>query len=356
MKNTITYDKLLSFCKNVMEKNNCSGNKAEVVADVLVEADARGIFSHGTARLKRYINHIKDKVIIPEAEPEVIFETPVSAVIDGNAGIGQYISKEAMKIAIEKAKKSGISIVVVKNSNHFGIAGYYAEMAVKDDLIGISLTNTAPLVIPTFGVERVLGTNPISVGIPCSNGNFLLDMATSVASRGKVEQYNRLNRDLNDNWAAGGNGEIMTNPAEVLDLFLNGPYGGMLPLGGNAEKSGGHKGYGLSLLVDILTGGLSSSTGSSKTYGEKTLISHFFAAINPKIFGDEDSVKKSIDGILNTVKNSKKEPGKKRIYIHGEKEKERREKSMKDGIELDDNTVLLLTKIAGEFGEKITFE
>lgn len=352
MKRTITYNNLFSFCKNVMKKNNCSNEKAEIVAELLVEADARGIFSHGSARLKRYINHIKDKTIIPEAEPEIIFQTPVSTVLNGNSGLGQYISNKAMTIAINKAQKSGISIVIVKNSNHFGIAGYYSEMIAKKDMIGISLTNTAPLVIPTFGVERVLGTNPISVGIPYSDGIFLLDMATSVISRGKVEQYKRLNQDLDDNWATDKNGDIISNPFEVMELFSNGPYGGILPLGGKFEESGGHKGYGLSLLVDILTGGLSSSK-VSKIYNEKNSISHFFAAINPEIFGNKDSIKESVNEIINTVKNSKKEAGEEKIYIHGEKEIERRENSMKYGIELDDNTILLLKKTSEEFDEKL---
>ena len=335
-----------------MEKNNCSSEKAEVVAEVLVEADARGILSHGSARLKRYINHIKNKIIIPETDPEIIFQTPISTVLDGKSGVGQYISREAMNIAIDKAQKLGISIVIVKNSNHFGIAGYYSEMAAKKDMIGISLTNTAPLMIPTFGVERVLGTNPISVAVPYSNGIFLLDMATSVASRGKVEEYKRLKNDIYDNWAADENGEIIKNPFEVMNLFFAGPYGGMLPLGGKFEETGGHKGYGLSLLVDIFTGGLSSSKGT-KTYGEKTSISHFFAAIKPEIFGDKDTIKKSIAEIIHTVKKSKKEPSKDKIYIHGEKEMERREKSMKYGIDLDDNTIKLLSKISEEFNEQL---
>ncbi|OQX57243.1 MAG: hypothetical protein B5M49_04250 [Thermotoga sp. 4484_232] len=265
-------EKLFKFAMEVMKKIGCDDEKASTVADVLVEADMRGISSHGVARLRRYVDHIKEGIIDPSGEPEIIFETPVSLVIDGNNGVGQYIAKFSMKRVIEKAKKNGIGMAAVRNSNHYGIAGYYAEMAVEEGLIGISLTNTAPLVVHTFS------------------------------------------RDL--------------------------------PLGGEGEEFGGHKGYGLALMVELLSSGLSLGSFSYDTYSEKGGITHFFAAIDPAIFGDPKKIKKHVEVLIKRLKRAEKAEGAERIYLHGEKEYEKRDESLKYGVEIDGPTYQQLKELS----------
>ncbi len=282
-----------------------------------------------------------------ESEPQIIFQTPVSAVIDGNDGPGQCVSIKAMDLAIEKASKNMIGLVTVKNSNHYGITAYYSEKALKKDMIGIAMTNSYPLVVPTFGKESILGTNPLSVGIPAINYPFLLDMATSVVTRGKIEVYRRHNKEILPGWAINKEGITTKSPDEVINNFNERNYGGILPLGGIGEESGGHKGFGLSLLVDLLTAGLSLGQFSSKTYqSKKPGVCHFFGAINLDIFGNKNKIKENIDSIIKEVKNSKKANGKNKIYYHGEKEYQAREESLKNGVKILNKTYDELKKIA----------
>lgn len=343
----IKREKLMNFTADVMKKMGCDDEKARVVAEVLVEADMRGISSHGVARLKRYVNHIKEGIIDPNGEPEIIFETPVSLVIDGNNGVGQHIAKFSMEKVIEKAKKYGIGMATVRNSNHYGIAGYYAEMAVKMGLIGISLTNTAPLVVHTFSKEALLGTNPIAFAFPTSEKYpILIDMATSVAPRGKLEVYSRLNKKIPKGWAVDETGHTTTDPEKVLSNLKQRKGGGLLPLGGEGEEFSGHKGYGLVLLVELLTSGLSLGSFSYDTYKGKGKITHFFAALDPAIFGNPEKIKEHAMELINSLRSAKKADGKERIYVHGEKEYEKREKSLECGVEIDEPTYYELRKIA----------
>lgn len=341
--------KLFNFAKQVMKKSGCSDSEAEEVATVLVEADLRGIHSHGVARLKRYVDHINAGIIKPKAEPQLINETPLGVVYNGNGGVGQHVSMLAMNRCIEKAGSYGVGFCSVKNSNHFGIAGYYAEMASKKGHIGIALTNTAPLVVPTFSKEPVLGTNPISVAIPMNNNTFLLDMATSVVPRGKLEVYNRLSKALPQGWAVNSDGLPTSDPSEAL-VSLSNRSGGLLPLGGAEELFGGHKGYGLSLLVELLTAGLSLGKYSKETYNQRGEICHFFGAINLEIFGDKNSIIKRISEIVKSVINSKKAKGSFKVYYHGEKEYIKRHKSLNEGIELDFPTIESLDILADKCG------
>ena len=339
-------EKLFKFAMEVMKKIGCDDEKASTVADVLVEADMRGISSHGVARLRRYVDHIKEGIIDPSGEPEIIFETPVSLVIDGNNGVGQYIAKFSMKRVIEKAKKNGIGMAAVRNSNHYGIAGYYAEMAVEEGLIGISLTNTAPLVVHTFSREPLLGTNPIAFAFPAS-GKYpvLVDMATSVVSRGKLEVCSRLNESIPKGWAVDEAGRVATDPKRVL-ISLKRRKGGLLPLGGEGEEFGGHKGYGLALMVELLSSGLSLGSFSYDTYSEKGGITHFFAAIDPAIFGDPKKIKNHVEVLIKRLKRAEKAEGAERIYLHGEKEYEKRDESLKYGVEIDGPTYQQLKELS----------
>ncbi len=347
---------LKDFAVKVMKAVGCDEKRADIVAEVLVEADMRGISSHGVARLKRYVDHIRAGLIDPRAEPVVVFETPVSIVVDGCNGVGQYISNLSMRKTVEKAKNSGICITVVRNSNHYGIAGYYAEMASKEGMIGISLTNTAPLVVPTFSKEALLGTNPIAFAFPMSKGRTLLvDMATSVVPRGKLEVRARLGKTIPEGWAVDETGRVTRDPHRVLLNVREKRGGGLLPLGGEGETFGGHKGYGLGVIVEILTAGLSLGSFSYETYTNAGRISHLFAAVDISLFGDPKEIEEHVHELVKRLKSAEKAEGAERIYIHGEKEYERREESLKVGVEIDEPTVESLRKLADEIGIEVPF-
>jgi len=332
----------------VMRKNGCNEAEATMVAEVLVEADLRGIFSHGTARLKRYVDHIASGIIRPNVEPKVVFESKMAAVYDGKGGVGQRIASIAMEKCLAIASSTGIGFCSARNSNHYGIAGYYAEKATSQGFIGISTTNTAPLVAPTYSRQPVLGTNPIALSFPLNGRTFLLDMATSVVPRGKLEVYDRQSKEMPVGWAVDENGNSTNDPAVTLKALLN-KLGGILPLGGLGEMFGGHKGYGLSLVVELLTAGLSQGEYSKETYSERGKICHFFGAIDPAIFGDREEVIESLSRIVDDVVDSEKANGQSKIYYHGEKEALKRQNSLEKGIELDPKTVELLDKLADEF-------
>lgn len=344
----IRAEQLNELSASVMRKNGCNEAEAAIVAEVLVEADLRGIFSHGTARLKRYVDHIASGVIRPDTEPEAVFESKLAAVYDGKGGVGQRIASIVMEKTLEFAKNCGVGFCSVRNSNHYGIAGYYAEKASEKGFIGVSTTNTAPLVVPTYSREPVLGTNPIAVSFPLNGKVFLLDMATSVVPRGKLEVYDRLSKEMPDGWAVDENGNSTNNPTVTLKALLS-KLGGILPLGGPGEVFGGHKGYGLSLLVELLTAGLSQGKYSKETYSGRGEICHFFGAIDPAIFGDREEVTESLTRIVDEVVSSERADGQSKIYYHGEKEARKRQDSLQKGIELDLKTVELLDKLADKF-------
>ncbi|MCK5848786.1 MAG: Ldh family oxidoreductase [Caldisericia bacterium] len=347
-------DILISICEQVLIKSKCSKIRAAIVADVCVEADLRGVFSHGVARLERYIKHIEDGIIDPLAEPEIMYKTPMTAVYDGNNGIGQYVSKIACEKAVHMAARCGIGIVTVKNSNHYGIAGYWAEQIMKNGMIGISSTNSAPLVVPTFGRKAMLGTNPIAISFPSNNeAPFMIDMATSVVPRGKVEVYSRNDLEIPVGWAVDEKGYNTNNPTTVLKNAKEKSYGGLLPLGGEAEDYGGHKGYGLALLVELLTAGLSNGEASFDTYGKSGGICHFFMGIRLDLFGNSEKLIQHITNILQQVKNSEKAFGKKEIFLHNEKEYLSRVDSLKNGIRVDGSTFDKLLEICKKYSINI---
>jgi len=281
---SVKVDELFDTVTNVFETLGIPRDQGEIITDVLISADRRGINSHGVARLKRYVDGIKNGIMKPKAEITIVKETPVSLVVDGGGGMGQVVAYRTMERCIQKAKKDYMCFASIRNSNHYGIAGYYSMMALKENLIGISMTNSAPLVVPTFGRDAVLGTNPISVAVPSGEEHpFILDMATSTVPRGKLEVYNRLGKKIPLMWATDEKGSPTDNPAEVLQNLLERKGGGLLPLGGGEELTGGHKGYGLSFLVDIFTGVFSSGAWGTDVYGKKNApsqVSHFLGAIS----------------------------------------------------------------------------
>lgn len=348
---------LKDFCVRVFQKMGILEEDARITADVLVAADLRGIDSHGVARLRRYVNGLRDGMMVARPEVQLLTDTPTTARIDAGAGLGQPVSYRAMQQAIQKAQDWGAGFVTVRNSNHYGIAGYYAMMALEHDCIGISMTNSAVLVVPTFGRRAMLGTNPIAVAAPAGQEwPFVLDMATSTVPRGKLEVYNRAEKPLPLGWATDETGTPTADAARVLDNLLARRGGGLLPLGGAGEEFRGYKGYGLALLVDILCGVLPGAgyadTIYPKTPEGKPLpadVGHFFGAIKVSAFRPLDEFKATMDDIIQRMKDTPKSADAERIYIHGEKEYQETERRA-GGIPVGPKVEADLKAIAQELG------
>jgi L-2-hydroxycarboxylate dehydrogenase (NAD+) len=260
-------DALKSFCVRVFRRMGVPPEDAGITADVLVTADLRGIASHGVARLRRYVEGLGKCMMLPRPDVQVMRETPTTALIDAGAGLGQPVSYRAMQRAIQMAQEMGSGFVTVRNSNHYGIAGYYAMMALEHNCIGISMTNADVLVVPTFGRNALLGTNAMAVAAPAGKERpFVLDMATSTVPRGKLEVYDRLEKPMPLGWATDEHGRATSGAHQVLENLKKRTGGGLLPLGGEGELLSGHKGYGLALLVDILCAVLSGAAYADLVY------------------------------------------------------------------------------------------
>ena len=320
----IRVDVLRKFTVDVLRKLGVPAEDAEIAVDVLIAADQRGIDSHGLQRFKRYTDGLQTGVMKPITDMKILKETPNTLLVSGGDGLGQVVSYRTMKLVIDKALKNNVAFAAVRDSNHYGIAGYYSMMALEHDLIGISVTNTAPLVVPTFGKDAVIGTNPISIAVPAGKERpFVLDMATSTVTRGKVEVYGREGKNMPITWATDELGRATQDIPRVLANWLEKKGGGLLPLGGAEEESGGHKGYGLSLAVDIFSGVLSGSAFGPNLYAKKDVpakVSHFFGAIKVDAFIEPALFKSMMDEYISMLKNSQKAAGEDRIFIHGEKE------------------------------------
>ena len=350
-------EKLTNFTSQIFQKLGVSREDSDVTADILVASDLRGIPSHGVARLKRYYDGIKNGLMIPDAKATIEKESASTASINANNGLGQPAGYFGMNLAIQKAEETGLGFVTVGHSNHYGIAGYYSMMALdKGNLIGISMTNSAPLVVPTFSKDMMIGTNPISIAAPCTNERpFVLDMATSVVPRGKFEVYERENKPVPAGWAVDEQGVPSTDTARIVQNMAKTLGGGILPLGGAGELLSGHKGYGMSLMVDILSGVLSGAKFGpfvkAKAGGEKFInVGHFFGAIKIENFIDLNQFKNTMDNMIQTLKNSQKAKGENRVFIHGEKEYEKFEDYKKNGVPLQDKVVNALKQMGEETG------
>jgi LDH2 family malate/lactate/ureidoglycolate dehydrogenase len=321
---SIKVDTLQEFTASVFNRLGVPAEDAKIAADILIVADQRGIASHGLQRLIRYTNGLKTGVMKPIADIKVLKETPNTLLISGGDGLGQVIGYKAMKLVIEKALGNNVALAAVRDSNHYGIAGYYAMMALEHDLIGFSITNSAPLVVPTYGKNAIMGTNPISVAIPADKERpFVLDMACSTTTRGTLEVYAREGKPLPITWATDELGNPTQDAPRVLANFVDKKGGGLLPLGGAEEENGGHKGYGLCLAIDILCGVLAGSAFGSNLYAKKDApakVSHLFGAIKIDAFIELSLFKSIMDKYIKTIRNSEKAPGKDRIFVHGEKE------------------------------------
>ncbi len=345
--------RLKDFCNKVWTKLGVPAQDAKITTDVLVLADLRGIESHGVARLPRYYADLKNGWTEPTDQSKIVKETKATALIDGGQSLGQVVGHKGMELAIKKAKETAVGIVSVRNSHHYGIAGYYSLMALEQDLIGMSMTNAAPLVVPTFGRNAILGTNPISLTAPAEKERaFVLDMATSVVPRGKLEVYDRQGKKMPPGWAVDKKGRVTEDPHAVLDALSKRLGGGILPLGGEGEEHSGHKGYGLALMVDVLSGVLSgAATGLGVDVNkEKPNVGHFFMALDPAAFRPLDDFKRDMDRLARELKDSPKAEDQSRIYIHGEKSYARMEKFQKEGIPLSPKVVEAMRQVGTEIG------
>lgn len=324
----IDFSTLENFMRDVFIANGVPADDAAVCANVLITADKLGIDSHGIGRLKPiYIDRIRDGIQNPVTNVEFIRKTPGTAVIDAHDGMGMVAAKAAMQYAMDAAEKFGIGMSVVRNSTHFGIAGYYPLMAVKKNMIGICGTNARPSIAPTFGVENMLGTNPLTFAMPTDEEfPFFLDCATSVSQRGKIEVYARAGKELPPGWVIDSQGNTRTDTVQILEDLVKGTAA-LTPLGGLGEETAGFKGYGYATVVEILSAALQqgaflkgllgfSPEGKKQPYH----LGHFFIAINVEAFTDADDFKKTAGDILRALRASKKAPGCERIYTAGEKE------------------------------------
>jgi len=326
---------------------------AVIAAEVLLSADARGVDSHGMIRLNSYYgSRLRKGQINPLSPMTVLNETATTLSVDGNNGLGHPISYKTMQRCIEKAEASGMAMATVRGSNHYGIAGYYAMMALPHDMIGISFTNSQPLVAPTYGRTAVLGTNPIAVAVPAgSQRPYVLDMATSIVPIGRVTVYDKAGKTMPAGWGINSRGEVTTTPSEVLQ------GGALMPLGG-VDIMRGYKGDGLSLWVDIFSGVLSGAAflahvGHPSSTRPNADVGHFFAAMRVDAFRPLDEFKADMDAMLSELKDAPKAAGQERIYIHGEKEFERAERYQTQGVPLLANVAEGLRTSAAEIG--VTF-
>ena len=316
------------FMTAVFEKMGVPTEDARLCADVLLESDRRGIESHGCNRFKPiYIDRIKSGILNPVTKIDILKETPTTAVLDANDGMGMVASKKAMDMCIEKAHKYGMGMVAVRNSSHYGIAGYWTGLAAKENMIGISGTNARPSVAPTFGVENMLGTNPLTFSMPTDEPfPFTLDCATSVIQNGKIEYYARINHDTPKGLVISREGEELTDSAEILKKIRS-QQAALAPLGGFGETTGGYKGYGYSTVVEILSAALQSGLFLKALDGKDEEgkirpyhLGHFFIAIDTEAFLGAEAFKTTCGDILRDRRGSEKAPGQERIYTAGEKE------------------------------------
>jgi LDH2 family malate/lactate/ureidoglycolate dehydrogenase len=358
MDQNFSYTQLLNFAKNIFIKIGCSIEDAEIASKALLSADLRGVDSHGVARLSGYVRLWEAKRINATAQVKIMHESPSTAVVDGDAGLGLVVAPFAMQVAIDKAKNAGTGWVSVQNSNHFGIAGYHAMMALPNDMIGIAMTNASPLVAPTFSTERLLGTNPIAVAIPAGNEPpFVADFATTTAANGKLEILQRKNENTPNGWVQTKTGMPSTNASELKT------GGALLPLGGDKEH-GSHKGYMLGSIVDIFSAILSGANYGPwvppfpayvpmPTGMPGKGIGHFFGAMRIDAFRPAEDFKNDMDKWIRRFRNAETAAGFDKVVIPGEPEVAMEQERLQNGINLLPSVYDDLKMLADKFSVEL---
>lgn len=337
-------DLLENFIKDSFIAFGTPPDDAQTCAEVMIASDLRGIESHGIGRLRYYYDRLITGQHDVNTKIDIVKESPTTAVLNGNHGLGMVVGKYAMELAIKKAKEYGMGSVAVRDSTHFGIAGYYPSMAIEAGMVGMAFTNARPSVSPTFGTQPLLGTNPIAFGAPTDEPfPFLFDAATPIAQRGKIETLARAEKPAPEGWLIDFENHFLTDPDEVMAALLKGEAA-LLPLGGIGETLGGHKGYGLGVIVEILsasfqTGAFLSALSGVKPDGSPKhfRVGHFFMAINIENFVDLEEFKHTTGEILRELRASRKAPGQDRIYTAGEKEFENEIRIRCAGVSINPN-------------------
>src|SRR5512137_1770360 len=337
----VPVEKLVDFMVLALRKMGVPAEDAKIIADVLITSDYWGVGSHGVAHLKMYYERMQAGLQLPVTDWSVVKDTPTTAVVDGGNGMGMVVGYNAMKLAIEKARQYGLGAVAVRNSSHYGVAGYYSMMAVKAGLVGLSVTNAHPSLAPTFGVRPMLGTNPIAVAAPTDEAfPFMFDAATSVAPRGKIEIAARANKPIPEGWVIGQDGKSATDSSGMIKQMNEGTMA-LLPVGGIGELMGGHKGYGLATMVEIFSAAFQNGTylwGLTDTDADGKpqflRIGHFFLAIDVEHFIPLEDFKRITGNMMRELRSSLKAPGQERIYTAGEKEYYHTQKVMAEGVEI----------------------
>ncbi len=346
---------LADFTREVFVARGLGRDDAAVGADVLLAADLRGIDTHGISRLKYYSDRLKAGIIRPAVKLDIVRETPTTAVVDCNLGPGHASAARAMEIAMAKAKRGGIGAVAVRNATHFGIAGYYPLMAANAGMIGIAATNARPAVAPTFSTQPMFGTNPLAVSAPTDEEfPFWFDAALSTIQRGNIEVAAREHEPLPEGWAVDANANPVTDAAALLRK-LNDGSGAVLPLGGAGEDFGGHKGYGLSLIVELLCAALQDGDYLTKLAGgveggsaQAYRLGHFFMAINIESFIPLAAFRKISGDMMRTLRAARKAPAANRVWTPGEKEFEIMCERQRDGIPAGDELLRELRQLGSE--------
>lgn len=339
----VSWELIGDFMRAAFEAKGIPPADAAICAEILMESDRRGIESHGVNRFKPiYIDRIDAGILNPVTEFEIVREPPTTAVVDGHNGMGMVIGYRCMSMAIEKARKYGLGMVAARNSTHYGIAGYYATMATQNDMIGMTGTNARPSIAPTFGVENMMGTNPLTFDIPTDEPfPFVLDCATSIIQRGKIEFYEREGKPTPAGTVIGHDSSAMTDSSAILKALVAGEAA-LAPLGGIGEELAGYKGYGYAAVVEILSAALQAGsfmkalTGLDENGNQIPYpLGHFFLAIDTNAFVGAESFKKTAGDICRALRASEKAPGCERIYTAGEKEylvwQERKDKGVPIG-------------------------
>ncbi|MBT3181470.1 MAG: Ldh family oxidoreductase [Deltaproteobacteria bacterium] len=353
----VPVDTIKNFIKDVLMGIGVPADDAEICQSVLIASDLKGIDSHGVGRLKMYYDRIKDGIQQPTTNFEIVKETETTAVIDGHHGMGHVVGVHSMQMAIDMAGKFGLGAVAVRNSTHYGIAGYYPEMAIENNMIGLTFTNARPSVAPTYGVEPMLGTNPLTFGCPTDEDcSFVIDCATSISQRGKIELYDRAEKDTPEGVAIDDKGNPHTDTKKLLKDLVSGGAA-LLPMGGATEELGSHKGYGWSVMAEILCAALQDGSYMKGLLGfddegnrAPYKLGHFFLAINIENFLPVELFKKIAGNICRELRASKRVEGEPRIYTAGEKEFESEKVRMKDGIPINKNLQKNLIAMRDELG------
>ncbi|MCR4934990.1 MAG: Ldh family oxidoreductase [Oscillospiraceae bacterium] len=349
----VPWDLMNAFMIDVFRRYGVPEEDAAICADVLLESDRRGIESHGCNRFKPiYLDRIEDGTLLPVTKLDIVQETPTTLVMDANNGMGMVASYRMMERLIEKARQYGMAGGAVCNSTHYGIAGYWTGMAEKAGMIGITGTNARPSVAPTFGVEPMMGTNPLTFTMPTDEAfPFNFDCATSIVQNGKIEYYQRSGKPTPAGLVVTRDGGTMTDSGEILREMRAGNCA-LLPLGGLGEDTGGYKGYGFTTIVEILSAALAGGPYMKELSGKNPdgsnrlfRLGHFFFVINPDFFMGLDSFRRTAGGILRGLRAAEKAPGAERIYTAGEKEylawQERKDKGVPVGESIQKELIAL---------------